>query len=106
MANSTIIPFYIGCINFITHWGCSQDFVDFVFVSKNNLSGYFDYSVAFVLFDNLDIEQVLWGNEARVRWSTWTRFTGWIFDLPINFGVLRWCTDLTDRMRTNQAFAR
>ena len=41
---------------FITHWGCSQDFTNFAFVSKNNLSGYFDYSGTFILFDNLDIE--------------------------------------------------
>ena len=84
MANGSIISFNIGCIDFATHRGCSQNFVDFVWVTKDNLSGHFDYSISLVLFDDLNIEQVLWRNKARVRWSAWTRLTGRVFDLPIN----------------------
>lgn len=84
MANSTVISFYIRLIDFATYWGSSKNFVDFVCVTKDNLLGPFDYSISLVLFDNLNIEQVLWRNKARVRWSAWPRLTRRIFNLSIN----------------------
>ncbi len=77
-----VVPFDVGGVDRATDWRGLQVLVDGFWGTEDNLAGYLDHTMPFVLFDHLDVEQFLRGHEPR-------------FCRPTRAGLARWGHELT-----------
>jgi hypothetical protein len=105
VADGSIVSFHISRVDLLTDRRASQNALDLFGIPKDYFPAHVDDPVFFVLFDYLNVIQVLWRHEPCFGRSAGAWFTGWIDEPPIHvkerFGIL---IQLVGRKKIGYAF--